>query len=186
MIGGALQFFFCAMIYFSIAFVAQGQLSIGKIYALDFTNIDGNKISTSEGHLAVVVLTTTADLAKTHAVSDRVPDVCLGNPAYRMITVINFQKKRSAPMRMFFTAVVRHRVDSEAKQLQSRYATRKINKDARRDIFVVTDFSGDVVSQLGRQLQSSIFCVFVFGRSGELLRQWNDVPSAQELAAVLK
>jgi hypothetical protein len=87
---------------------------------------------------------------------------------------------------MFFTAMVRRRVDSEAKQLQSRYAARKINKDARRDIFVVPDFSGDVVSQLGHQLQSSTFCVFVFGRSGELLRQWNDVPSAQELAAVLK
>jgi hypothetical protein len=186
MIGGALQFFFCATIYFFTAFVAQGELSVGKIYALDFTDIDGNKISTSDGHMTVVVLTTTPDLAKTHVVSDRVPDFCLGNPMYRMITVINFQKKRSAPMRMFFTAIVRHRVDSEAKQLQSRYATRKINKDARRDIFVVTDFSGDVVSQLGHQLQSSTFCAFVFGRSGELLRQWNDVPSAQELAAILK
>jgi hypothetical protein len=51
MIGGALQFFFCAMIYFSTAFVAQGQLSVGKIYALDFTNIDGSKISTSKGHV---------------------------------------------------------------------------------------------------------------------------------------
>jgi hypothetical protein len=150
MIGGALQFFFCAMIYFSTAFVARGELSLGKVYALDFTNIDGNRISTSDGRMTVVVLTTTADLAKTQAVSDHVPDVCLGNPTYRMITVINF------------------------------------HKDARRHIFVVTDFSGDVVSQLGRQLQSSGFCVFVFGRSGELLRQWNDVPSAPELAAVLK
>jgi hypothetical protein len=110
MIGGALQFFFCAMIYFSTAFAAQGELSSGKTYALDFTNIDGNKISTSDGHMTVIVLTTTADLPKTHAVSDHVPDVCLGNPTYRMITVIDFQKKRSAPMRMFFTAIVRHRV----------------------------------------------------------------------------
>jgi len=81
-----------------------------RIYALNFTNIDGNRISTSEGHVTVVVLTITADIAKTHAVCDHVPDACLVNPTYRMITVINFQKKRSAPMRMFFTAVVRHRV----------------------------------------------------------------------------
>ncbi len=186
MICGALQFFFCTAVCLSVALVARADLPVGQIYTLNFIDIDGNKLLTSDGHVSVIVLTTTADLEKAHVVGDRVPDVCLGNPTYRMITVINFQKKRSAPLRMVFMAVVRHRVDAEAKQLQSRYEAKKIDKDARRDIFVVTDFDGAAVSQLGSQLQSSTFRVFVFGRNGELLRRWDDVPLAQELAGVVK
>ena len=186
MIRRALQLFFGASIYFFLALAARADLSVGKIYALNFTDIDGNKISTNDGHVTVIVLTTTTDLDKAHAVGDRVPDYCLGNPTYRMVTVINFQKKRSAPLRMLLTAVARHRVDAEAKRLQARYAANKIDKDARRDIFVVTDFDGASVLQLGGSLESSRFAVFVFARNGELLRQWNDAPSAEELAAALK
>ena len=186
MIRGALQFFFCAAVYFSLVLFARGELSIDKIYTLNFIDIDSNKLLTNDGHISVIVLTTTGDFKKARAVGDRIPDFCLGNPAYRMITVINFQKKRSAPLRMIFTAVVRHRIAAEAKQLQSRYTAKKIDKDARRDIFVVTDFDGGAVSQLGSELQSSTFRVFVFGRNGELLRQWDDVPSAQELVAAVK
>jgi hypothetical protein len=186
MIRGALQFFFCAAVYFSLVLFVHGELSIGKIYTLNFIDIDGNKLLTNDGHISVIVLTTTGDLKKARAAGDRVPDFCLGNPTYRMITVINFQKKRSAPMRMILTAVVRHRVEAEAKQLQARYATKKIEKNARRDIFVVTDFDGSAVSQLGGSLESSRFSVFVFARNGELLQKWSDVPSAEEMAVVVK
>ena len=89
-------------------------------------------------------------------------------------------------MRMFFTAIVRHRIDAEAKRLQLRYAAKKIDRDARHDIFVVADFDGGAVSQLGRPFQSSGFHVLAFSRNGELLHQWDIVPSAVELAAVLK
>ncbi|MEY2479774.1 MAG: hypothetical protein QOI04_701 [Verrucomicrobiota bacterium] len=186
MIGRALQFFFCAAMFFSFALVGRADLSLGKIYALEFTDIDGKKISTSDGHITVIVLTTTADLTQAHAVGDRVPVYCLGNPTYRMVSVINFQKKRSAPMRIILTAVARRRVDAEAKILQARYAANKIDKDARRDIFVVTDFDGNAVTQLGSFLDSSRFAVFVFARNGELLRKWDDLPPATELAAVVK
>jgi hypothetical protein len=63
---------------------------------------------------------------------------------------------------------------------------KKISRDATRDIFVVTDFDGTVASQLGQSEGANEFCVFVFGRTGELLAQWNDVPSADQLTNVLK
>jgi len=66
------------------------------------------------------------------------------------------------------------------------YDAKKLARDARRDIFAVADFDGTATSQLGVQPDSSAFRVFVFGRSGELLRQWDDVPSAAELATVVK
>jgi len=84
------------------------------------------------------------------------------------------------------TVVIRHRVREEAKRLQARYDAQKISRDAKSDIFVVTDFDGAVASQLGESAGAMAFCVFVFGKTGELLAQWHSVPSADELAAVIK
>ena len=181
----ALQLFFFANFFFLWAVSLLADLSLGRIYALDFVDVDGNTLSTSGGHVSVVVLTTLANLEKAQTVGDRVPDYCLGDPTYRMITVVKF-KKHAAPVRMVLTAMARRRLDAEAKRLQSRYVARKIARDARRDIFAVVDFEGEATSQLGALPEPSNFHVFVFTRNGELLQQWNDVPSAEELAAVVK
>ena len=84
------------------------------------------------------------------------------------------------------TAFIRHRVREEAKRLQARYDSQKISRDAKSDIFVVTDFDGTIASQLGQPAGATDFCVFVFGKTGELLAQWHSVPSADELAAAVK
>ena len=84
------------------------------------------------------------------------------------------------------TAFIRHRMTEAAKRLQARYDAQKISRDAKNDIFVVTDFDGTIASQLGQSAESTDFCVFVFGQKGELLAQWHSVPSTNELAAVLK
>ena len=89
-------------------------------------------------------------------------------------------------MRKIATLLVRHRLDEEAKRLQARYDEKKIARDARGDIFTVTDFDGTVSSQLSGQSPVANFRVFVFARNGELLQQWDDVPTATELAAVVK
>ena len=161
-------------------------LSNGQCYALNFVDIDGHKLSTADGHVTVLVLATTGDSEKVRAVGDRVPDYCLGNAKYKMITVIHFKQKHTAIGRNIATAFLRHRVKEEAKRLQARYDAKKIERDARSDIFTVTDFDGTALSQLGGQTGAANFHVFVFGESGELLQQWNNVPSTADLAAVLK
>jgi hypothetical protein len=181
------QFFFLAQsISFLLVLSLHAALSAGQIYKLNFTDVDGRTISTSDGHVTVVVVTTTADPEKARSVGDRVPDYCLGDPNYRMITVLNFSKKHSGIVRRIATMLVRHRLDEEAKRLQRRYDAKKIARDARNDTFAVTDFDGALSSQLGAQPGSLDFRVFVFGRNGELLQQWNDVPTAADLAAVIK
>jgi hypothetical protein len=119
-------------------------------------------------------------------VGDHVPDFCLGNPAYRMITVIHFTGGYIVLGRRVATAFIRRRVREEAKLLQTRYDARKISRDAKNDIFVVADFDGTAASQLGQPAGAMDFCVFVFGRKGELLAQWHSVPSVDELTAALK
>jgi hypothetical protein len=163
-----------------------GTLSTGATYSIALVDINGNKLSTADGHVTIVVLTTAADHEKARTVSERVPDFCLGNPDYRMITIIHFTGRHMTIGRRFATAFIRHRMREEAKRLQTRYDAQKISRDASRDVFVATDFDGTVASQLGHTAEANEFSVFVFGRTGELIAQWHDIPSADQLAAILK
>jgi hypothetical protein len=182
----ALQFFFLAAALFLLpSTLLHGTLSSGVAYSLRFVDIDGEKISTADGHVTVVVLATPADWEKARTVGDRVPDYCLGNPNYRMITIIRFTR-HFVIGRKIATALVRHRINQEAKRLQARYDAKSIVRDARKDIFTVTDFDGTVSSQLGEPPGTADFCVFVFGRNSELRAQWHGVPSAEQLAAAIK
>jgi hypothetical protein len=182
----ALQFFFLiGTLTLLTAALLHGALSIGATYPLGFVDIDGSKHSTADGHVTVIVLTTSAEREKAHTVGDRVPEHCLGNPDYRMITIIRFARRHAVVGRRIATALIRHRVNEEAKRLQARYDGKKIVRDARKDIFVATDFDGSVSSQLGEE-GAADFCVFVFGRKGELIAQWHGVPSAEQLAAAVK
>jgi hypothetical protein len=165
---------------------AGGALSTGNTYSISFVDLDGNKLSTADGHVTIVVLTTSADREQARTVGDHVPDFCLGNPAYRMITVIHFTSSHMAMGRRMATAFIRHRVRVEAQRLQARYDAKKIARDAKSDIFVVTDFDGTIASQLGQSAGATDFSVFVFGQTGELLAQWHGVPSTDELAAAVK
>lgn len=183
----AIQFFFCATgVSFLVAASLDGMLSNGQRYALNFVDIDGHKHSTADGHATVLVLATTGDAEKVRAVGDSIPDYCLGNPRYKMITVIHFTRKHSAIGRKIATAFLRHRVKEGAKRLQTRYDARNIARDSRSDIFTVTDFDGTALAQLGGQSEAADFHVFAFSESGELLQQWSSVPSTADLAAVLK
>ena len=157
----------------------RGTLSTGTSYSISFVDIDGKKLSTADGHVTIVVLTTAADHEKARIVGDRVPDFCLGNPDYRMITVIHFTGRHLAIGRRIATAFTRRRVREEAKRLQARY-------DAQSDIFVFTDFDGTTATQLNQAEGAKDFRVLVFGRTGELLAQWQSVPTADQLAGVLK
>jgi hypothetical protein len=182
----ALHFFLGTASSFLFAVPLCAALSNGQTYALNFVDVDGHTLSTADGHVTVLVLATPADSDKARAVGDRAPDHCLGNPNYRMITVLHFTRRKTQIGREIANMIVRHRLDKEAKRLQARYDGRKIAREARSDIFTVTDFDGAAASQLGEQPQSTDFRVFVFAGSGELLAQWSDVPSAEDLAAVLK
>ena len=183
----ALQFFFLIGTLILLPAVRlNGALSIGTTYELGFVDIDGNKHSTADGQVTVIVLTTTADREKARTVGDRVPEHSLGNPNYRMITIIRFARKHTVIGQRIAITLIRHRVNEEARRLQARYDGKGIKHDARKDIFVVTDFDGSLSSRLGEAQGATDFCVFVFGRKGELIAQWRGVPSADQLAAAVK
>lgn len=164
----------------------MADLLIGHIYSLNFVDVDGNTFRTDDGHLTAVILTTESDVDRARVVGDRTPDRCLGNPTFRMISVVVFGKNHSKPIRMILTALVRRRLDTEAERLQERYNQLKIAHAARRDVHAVADFDGKVAAELGSSQGGAAFRVFVFGRNGELLKKWDDIPDAGGLASVLK
>jgi hypothetical protein len=177
-------FFLVALCFLSSSFA---DLTVGQVYSLDLLDVDGNKLSTADGHVTVVALASQFDIDRARVVGKRIPDHCLGNPRYRMITVITFQKNHNRPVRSFLNAIVRHRLNSEAQQLQRRYDQRKIGRNARADVHAVADFDGAIATKLGSSSNGvPSLRVFVFGRNGELTKKWDDVPDAAELAAALK
>jgi hypothetical protein len=180
-----------SVLFLALAFVFSNRsifadAVVGQNYSLSFVDVDGNSLSTADGHITTVVLTSQSGIDKTRVVGDQTPDFCLGNPTYRMITVLVFEKEHTKPTRMVLSALMRHRLNSEGHRLQNRYNKLKIARDARRDVSAVADFGGAIAKQLGLAPGGGLFHIFVFGKKGELIKQWEDVPSADELSTALK
>jgi hypothetical protein len=176
-------FFLAAL---AIASTQAADLRVGGNYQLAFTDVDHERLSTSDGHVTIISVVTRENESKAQALGDRVPRQYYGDPNFRLITIVNFQQGMFAPLRGVVMAVIRHRLDAEAKNLQKVYSERKVKRNARDDIYVVADFDGKPVSQLGIAPKSSEFAVFVFDRRGRLVRKWNDVPSAEALTVALE
>jgi len=170
---------------FSIVAASSELDAIGsdQIHILNLVDVDGNKLSTSDSYRTVLILTPTSDVNKARLVGDRIPEYCLGNPAYRMITVITFKKNPPRFVRTWLKAAIRRRLDAEAKRLRPRYLARKLLQDPRKDVHAVADFSGQIRATLGKTAET--FSVLVFSSNGELLREWNDEPNASALVAAL-
>jgi hypothetical protein len=182
---GRRQFLFAAAILAALTAHAV-ELRVGNNYPLRFTDVDRHEFSTADGHVTVITVVTRQDEAKAQTVGDRLSESIMGDPKYRLITLVNFQRGIFTPLRGMVSAVIRHRLDDEAAELQKEYARKKINRTARNDLFVVADFDGKAVSQLGVDPASSEFAVFVFNGSGRLVRRWSDVPSAEAFANAIK
>src|ERR1041384_1469195 len=162
------------------------QLRPGNTYPLTFTDVDRRQLSTADGHVTVISVVTRRDEAKAQTVGDRVSQITFADPKVRLITLVNFQGNILLPLRGMVSAVIRHRLDTEAKDIQKSYAERHINRNAREDVYVIADFDGKAVAALGIAPTSSEFAVFVFDGKGRLVRRWSDVPSSDALSQAIK
>jgi len=179
-----LQYLFLAAILTGPA-AGANELHSGNVYPLTFTDVDQQRLSTADGHATIITVLTRKDETKAQQVGDRVPDFCLGDPKFRLITMVNFQKSIFPLFHGMINAIIRSRMDAAAKDLQKNYTAKHLTRNPRSDIYVVADFDGKAVTQLGLDPMGSEFAVFVFDGRGRLVRGWNDVPSAEALAAAV-
>lgn len=178
------QYFFLIFLVAATTLRAA-EMRVGTNYQLTLTDVDRHQLSTSDGHVTIITVLTRKDEEKAQAVGDSVPHQYYGDPKFRLITLVNFQESIFPPFRGMISAIIRHRLNVEAKELQKVYSERHVTRNPRDDIFVVADYDGKAVSQLGIAPTSSEFAVFIFDGHGRLVRKWNEVPPAGALAAAL-
>lgn len=170
-------FIFCA---FALT-LDSAPLPPHAIARLTFHDVDGNTLSTADGHVTIITVVTRQNEEQAHAVADQVPDRCVGDPKFRYITVVNFQKKLASPFQGLTRVIIRQRLDAEAQKLRPEYEQKKVGHDPRKDMYVVADFDGSAVSQLGLSSDSNDVAVFVFNGHGKLIQHWTGVPPNESL-----
>lgn len=171
---------------FGVASAGGAELRQGNNYPLTFTDVDRRQLSTVDGHVTIISVVNRREEARAETVGRRVSKITFADPKVRFINLVNFQQNILPPFRGMVSAVIRHRLDLEAKEVQKSYAERNINRNAREDIYVVADFDGKAVSQLGMNPTSPDCALFIFDGRGRLVRQWNDVPSEEAVAQAIK
>lgn len=169
----------------SLLSAAPEQFATGSTHRLVFGDVDGNDLSTSDGHVTILTVVTRADEDRARAVADLVPDRYLGDQKYNYITLVNFEGKIPGPLHGFTRAIIRSRVAQEAKDFKSQYEAKKIAHDPRRDIHVIADFDGSASERLGLPAKAGGMTVFVFNGQGRLVARWNEVPPGDSLPRAL-
>ena len=177
---------FCVVLLCAAAPFAPGsELKTGNMAALTFEDVDGNELSTNDGHVTVITVVTRSNEDKARAVADQVPDRYLGDPKYRYVTLVNFQGKLPGPLQGITRGVIRGRLDGEAKEIKPQYEAKHLTRDPRKDMYVIADFDGKAVTQLGLSPESSEIEVFVFNGEGKLVHRWTDVPPGDSLGKAI-
>ncbi len=186
MIRRALQLFFASSLALSGFAADERGLKIGSTHRLTFEDVDGDELSTANGHVSIITVVTRENEEQARAVADLVPDRYVGDAKYRYITLVNFQGKLPGLVQGITRAVIRSRLEDEAKRLRPDYASRKLAHDPRDDLFVIADFDGSAVRKLGLSLETNEVEVFVFDGEGKLVARWQGAPPGDSLANTLK
>ena len=165
--------------------MTAAELELGDVARVTFRDVDGNDLSTAAGYVTIITVATRENEGKAKAAADRVPERYIGDQRYRYVTVVNFQGKLPGPLRGLTRGIIRQRLETEAKRFRALYAAKKIARDPRRDLFVVADFDGAAVRQLGLAPESDAVKVFVFGGDGKLVAVWTDLPPNDSLGQAI-
>ncbi len=185
MIAKSLQLFSVAFLCALLPSALAAELKTGSAAALTFEDVDGHQISTADGHVTIITVITRDNEPDAHAVADQVPDRYVGVPKFRYITLVNFQGKLPGFLQGVTRAVIRGRLDTEAKTLRPQFAAKHIARDPRHDLYVIADFDGKAVEKLGLTPANSEVAVFVFNGKGKLVQHWRGVPPNNSLGKAI-
>ena len=177
--------FSAALLLVVVSAALSAELQRGRKYEFTLRDVDGNNLAVANGHVTIITVVTRANEEQARTVAAGVPERCIGDPRYRYITLVNFQRKISPIFRGLTNSIIRGRLDAEAKELKPRYAAKQLTRDPRRDVYVVADFDGAAVAHLGLTPASSEVAVFVFDGEGKLVERWTGVPPEGALARAI-
>ena len=180
-----LQIVSAALLFAASSVGSAAELQPGSKYAFALRDVDGNNLAVADGHVTVITVITRENEEKARAIAAGVPRRVIGDPKYRYITLVNFQRKLSPLFRGITNGIIRRRLDAEAKELQPTYTAKQLTRDPRRDVYVVADFDGSAVAHLGLTPEWSEVAVFVFDGAGKLVERWTGAPPPGALARAI-
>lgn len=175
----------CLLLALALQIARATSLQIGSAYPFTLTDVDQHQLSTADGHVTLVCAITRANQHEARVVGDRVPRIYYGDPKLRMITIVDLSDTR----RMFRPLIlgwIRHRLDLEGERLQAIYRAKGVERNARQDIYVVADFTGETTTRFGVSPGPKKSNVFVFTPAGQLIAKWDRPPPPDELANALE
>jgi hypothetical protein len=175
----------CLLLALALQMARAEPLQPGSTYALSVTDLDQRQLSTADGHVTVVCAITRANEQNARVVGDRIPRLYYGDPKFRMITIVDLSGTL-APLRPLVVAWIRHRLDLEGERLQAIYRGKGLDRNARQDIHVIADLTGEATAHFGVPPQAKKSNVFVFAPNGLLVAKWDRPPSADDFAAALE
>jgi hypothetical protein len=181
MIARSLQLFCVVLVCGAATVGLSNELKTGSVASLTFEDVDGNQLSTADGHVTIITVVTQSNGDQSRAIADQVPDRYVGDPKYRYVTLVNFQGKLWGPLQGITRGVIRGRLDGEAKEVKPQYEAKHLTRDPRKDMYVIADFDGKAVTQLGLSPESNEISVFVFDGRGKVVHRWNSVPPNDSL-----
>jgi len=176
-----LQIFSVGLLSLIAVTARSAALEPGRNYSFSLRDVDGNDLAVADGHVTIITVVTRQNETQARAVADLVPDRYVGDPRYRYVTLVNFQRKLGGPLPSLTRAIIRKRLDAEAKALKPQYEAKHLTRDPRRDVYVVADFDGTAVAHLGLAPESGTVAVFVFDGRGKLINRWEGVPPGNSL-----
>ena len=151
----------------------------------------GTRFSPADGHVTIISVVNRRDEAKAQSVGERFRIISCGDPKVRLITLVNFQQNILLPLRGMVSAVIRHRLDAEAKEVQKSYSANGTSTAMRETIFLSSPIS---TARPSRNLASADFIRvrrFCFRRheavwsgAGATCRAEEDVAQAHQGSAV--
>ncbi len=160
-------------------------LAPGSVASVKFLDVDGIEHATAAGKVTIIAVVTREHEDEAEAVADHVPDKYTGDSNYRYLTLVNFQRKLAGPFRGLTRAIIRQRLNAEARKLAAEYQARKIAHSPREDVIAVADFDGSEVAKLGLAPEDSGLAVFVFDGRGRVVQRWFSVPSEDSLGKAI-
>ncbi|MFL6584026.1 MAG: hypothetical protein ACJ8KU_05870 [Chthoniobacterales bacterium] len=175
----------CFSICVAVAAAQAAELSVGEYCRCTLTDIAQRTLSTADGRVSVITTVTRAKQHDAVIVGNRVPQHYYGDPALRFVTMVNLQNFSGA-LRGMTSAFVRRRFDLEIQRLQPIYRSMGRNRDPREDLFIVPDFDGRAMSQLGISGGATKTNVFVLTGDGRVVAHWSKLPPAEDLLAALE
>lgn len=184
MLNRYLKILLVALLALGVHRAMAGGWEVGGTHSLSFQDVDGNDISTADGHVTIITVVTRAQEDNARAVADLVPDRFVGDEKYRYVTLVNFQGGLAGPFQGLTRAVIRNRLAAEAEELKPQYRAKKIEHDPRSDLHVIADFDGSASKRLGLS-ESAGTAVFVFDGAGKLIGRWDGVPPDDSLSNAL-